>query len=79
MIKGTTADITVHIDEDLDPPHRDGMEAGLMAMDGVLSVHMGEGPAAHLVVVGFDPELARTEDLLTAVEGQGVHASLIGF
>jgi len=73
------ANVTVHIDEDLDHPQRDQMEDGFRALDGVVSVHMAQGPAAHLVVVGYDPEQSNSQDLLSAVSGQGHHGALIGF
>ena len=73
------ADVTVHIDETLDHAQRAQMEDGFRTLDGVVSVHMANGPAAHLVVVGFDPDIASSQDLLTAVSGQGHHGELIGF
>ena len=73
------ADVTVHIDETLDNSQRSQLEAGFRTLDGVVSVHMADGPAAHLVIVGFDPDIANSQDLLGAVTGQGHHGELIGF
>jgi len=73
------ANVTLHIDEDLDQPQREHMEEGFRTLDGVVSVHMAHGPAAHLVVVGYDPEVANSQDLLGTVEAQGHHGELIGF
>jgi len=79
MSTNYVADVTVHIDEALDDSQRVQMEKGFRTLDGVVSVHMADGPAAHLVVVGFDPELASGQDLLSAVSGQGHHGELVGF
>lgn len=79
MTNHHAADVTVHIDETLDHSQRDQMEEGFRTLDGVVSVHMADGPAAHLVVVSFDPEIASSQDLLSAVSDQGHHGELIGF
>ena len=73
------ANVTVHINETLDDPQRDHLEQSFRELDGVVTVHMAHGPAAHLVVVGYDPETSSSRDLLTTVAGQGHHGTLIGF
>ena len=73
------ANVTVHINETLDDPQREHLEQGFRELDGVVSVHMAHGPAAHLVVVGYDTEASISQDLLTTVSGQGHHGALIGF
>ena len=79
MINIHAADTTVHMDEILDHAQRDPMEEGYRTLDGVVSLHMANGPAAHLVVVSFDPDIANNQNLLTAVAGQSNPGELIGF
>ncbi len=70
-------DVTLHVDETLDAAKRAEMEAGLRALDGVVSVH-GPDDKPHLVVVEYNPDKLRSTDILETVTRQGVHAELIG-
>jgi hypothetical protein len=71
------ADITVHIDETLDPSRLGKIEEGLHGLDGVVSAcHQEDKP--HLMVVTFNLAKLGAHDILTHVTGHGVHAELIG-
>jgi hypothetical protein len=71
------ADVTVHIDETLEPDRRSEMEDALRAIDGVVSVH-NPSDRSHLYVVQYNPEKTATAAILSAVTAQGVVAELIG-
>jgi hypothetical protein len=71
------ADVTVHIDQTLDPERRSHIEDALRAVDGVISVHNPDD-RPHLSVVEYNPDKTSSAAILTAVTTQGVHAELIG-
>lgn len=71
------ADVTVHIDETLSAAERAQVEQDLRAMEGVVSVHM-PSDKPHLAVVTFDPDHAKSNDILKSVLGEHLHAELIG-
>ena len=71
------ADVTVHIDENLDAALRARIEEKGRAVEGVVSFHNPED-RSHLVVVEYNPERVNSSAILEAVKGEGVHAELIG-
>ena len=72
------ADVIVHIDETLD-------EDALMDLENQISddigvVRVSHNPMRpHLLMVDFDSEIIHASELLGRVQGQGMHAQLIGF
>jgi hypothetical protein len=71
------ADVTVHIDQTLEPDRRSEMENVLRAIEGVVSVH-NPNDRPHLYVVEYNPEKTGSAAILGAVTAQGVVAELIG-
>jgi hypothetical protein len=71
------ADITIHIDQNLEPERRAQIENVVRAIDGVISFH-NPNDRPHLTVVEYDPDKTSSAAILSAVTGQGVHAELIG-
>ena len=71
------ADVTLHVDQDLDPAARAELEEKLRARDGVVSVHFNE-QRPHLLVCEFVPEKVTTMDLLSIVRFQGYRGELVG-
>ncbi len=71
------ADVTIHVDEDLAPDRRAGVEGKLRAIDGVVSVHNPDN-RPHLIVVEYNPQKVKSTALLEAVKSENVHAELIG-
>ena len=71
------ADITLHIDENLDAEQRGTIEESLRALDGVVSVHNSDR-AAHLTVIGYNPSVTDSQRILKRVTDQGAHAELVG-
>ena len=71
------ADVTVHIDQTLEPQQRARVEDALRAVDGVVSVHIPD-QRPHLAVVGYSPQKTTSGLILNTVTSQGVHAELIG-
>lgn len=74
---GHRADVTLHIDEDLDNVRTDQVCDALKATDGIVNVRCAEHKA-HLYVVEFDPDRIGTHQVLDQVQRQGLHAQLIG-
>jgi len=71
------ADITLHIDENLNTEQRETIEESLRALDGVVSVHNSE-KTPHLSIVQYNPEEMDSKRILKRVTDQGAHAELIG-
>lgn len=71
------ADVTIHIDENLESSTRAVIEEKLRAIDGVVSVHNPDDKP-HLAIVEYNPSKVKSMTLLEAVQGEGVHAELIG-
>ena len=70
-------DITLHIDETLEPEALAQLESRLRAEDGVLSV--GRQPRRpHLMVVEYNPRRASGQRILSAVTREGLHAEIVG-
>lgn len=71
------ADVTIHVDENLEAATRAEIERKLRAIDGVVSVHNPDD-RPHLTVVEYNPSKVKSASLLAAVKSEGVHAELIG-
>ena len=72
------ADVTLHIDEALSKERRADVEASLRAIDGIVSVNNPD-KTPHLTIVEYNPAKTNSRSILDCVQGQGVHAELIGF
>jgi hypothetical protein len=73
------ADVTLHVDEELDDEARASLEQALRECDGVVSVHFNTNTARpHLAVIEFVPEKVSSQDLLSIVQRQGYHGELMG-
>lgn len=70
-------DVVIHIDENLDDTHIHTLERDLGDLTGVYSACVND-KARHLMLVDYDPEGIRAQDLLHHIQGSGVHAELIG-
>ena len=71
------SDVVIHIDENLDDGDIRDLELDLAGLDGVYSACVHER-ARHLMLVDYDPEDVKAQELLTRVSAHGVHAELIG-
>ncbi len=75
--KSMKADVTVHIDEELDSERMSTVCHKIEELNGVIHVRCAEHKA-HLLVVDFNPTEVNTHQILDRVTSQGVHAELIG-
>lgn len=71
------ADVTIHVDEQLENAGRTEVGHTLRGIDGVVSIHNPDD-RPHLVVVKYNPQKVRALALLDSVKSLGVHAELIG-
>ena len=71
------ADVTLHIDENLNVEQRESIEDSLRALDGVVSVHNSDN-TPHLTIIEFNPAVMDSQKILKRVVDQGAHAELIG-
>ena len=73
------ADVTLHVDEELNQEARDALEDALRQRDGVVSVHFNTNAAhPHLAIIEFNPEKVSSRDLLSILQYQGYHGELVG-
>jgi hypothetical protein len=72
-----STDVVIHIDEELDDARIHELEQHLAGLEGVYSACVNDR-ARHLLLVDYDPDGLRAQDLLYLVEERGVHAELIG-
>ena len=70
-------DITIHIDETLDPARMESLRDILLNDNGVMTADYRR-ENLHLMVVGYDPQATSSQTLLRTVQAQGMHAVLIG-
>ena len=70
-------DITIHIDETLDPARMESLRDILLNDNGVMTADYRR-ENLHLMVVGYDPQATSSQTLLRTVQAQGMHAELIG-
>jgi cell division protein FtsX len=71
------ADITLHIDQELDQAGQEKLENALRQRSGVISVRFNpERP--HLAVIEYDPKQVSSRDLVDIPKFQGLSAELIG-
>jgi len=80
--KGTTmdinlADVTIHIDETLEPAKRHALVDQVREVNGVVGVGYHDDKP-HLMIIEYDPDKTSSAELLQTVKAQGVHAELIG-
>ncbi len=71
------ADVTLHVDEELDAEARGKLEEAFRSREGVVSVHNADSKP-HLWVLEFDPAAVHARDLLSIVAFQGLHGELVG-
>ena len=73
-----TAGVVVHINEDLNKNNRKELSQKVGALDGVLSTSLKK-QRPHLMIVDYDPNQTRSQDVLSTVNNSGVHAQLVGW
>jgi hypothetical protein len=71
------ADVTLHVDENLDRERRTELENAFRQREGVVSVHVDD-KRPHLFVLEYNPKILHSKDLIKITEYQGLHAELIG-
>lgn len=71
------SNVTVHIDENLDVSAFHDVEHNIEALSGVNTVR-GTDKHPHLMVVDYDYKEISSQNILSALVGQGYHAELIG-
>jgi hypothetical protein len=71
------ADITVHIDENVDHAVREKIQDEVRALDGVVAA-LSHDERPHLMVVEYNPQAVDSQGILACIKALGVHAELIG-
>ncbi|OOY47373.1 acyl-ACP--UDP-N- acetylglucosamine O-acyltransferase [Solemya velum gill symbiont] len=71
------SDVLIHIDEEISDDYIHGLEREISCKDGVYSACVHEN-ARYLMLVEFDPDDIRANELLNTVKNHGLHAELVG-
>jgi len=72
-----TVEIIVHVDETLDEPGRADLVSSLQGINGISSAEFCP-PRYHLMLINYDRNMLNSQEVLTSVVAQNVHAELIG-
>lgn len=72
------ANTLIYLKGHSDEAIRQGVERSLRRDPGVVSVGLPSG-REHLVMVGFDPAVTNSLNLIHRAESSGIHARLVGF
>ena len=70
-------DILVHVDENIDHEHREDLTEKVRGVAGVVAARLDDAKP-HLMIVEYDPDTAKSLDILECVKADGVHAELVG-
>ena len=73
-----SADIVIHINENLSNEQRSKLVTNLSHLRGVESTNIKEN-RPHLMIVGYDSAQTKPLNVLADVEKAGVHAQLVGW
>jgi len=71
------ADVTLHVDENLDTATLTDLDGAFRAIDGVVSVHVNPD-RPHLFILEYNPAKISSQQLLDSVKLRGLHAELVG-
>jgi len=71
------SDITLHIDNDLDPVAHNSLNQALAAQSGVEAI-LSDPRAPHMMVVKYNMQQTSSQDILHHVTDRGFQAELIG-
>jgi hypothetical protein len=72
------ADLSIHIDEVLEPALMASLVDDLTHLGGVLGVHSGMDQE-HDVLVEYNTYACSSREILNRLQGQALHAHLMGF
>lgn len=70
-------DIILHLDETIDHHNREQLQDSLRALDGVMTADSHD-EKPHLIVIGYDPDVVASSQILSHVQHSGIHAEMIG-
>jgi hypothetical protein len=72
-----TADIVMHIDENITHEDRERLRDELLNINGVMAAaYQDEKP--HLMVMAYDPDAVKSSTFVKIAQEQGLHAELVG-
>ena len=72
-----TAEIVIHINEQLEETRRSGLVDALVGIDGIQTAEFCP-LRYHLMLVNYNRDTVSSQDVLKGVKEQNIHAQLIG-
>lgn len=73
-----SADIVIHINEELDSQHRVNFSSKVQRIQGVQSALLRD-TRPHLMIVAYNPEKTKAREVLNNVRKTGMQAQLVGW
>jgi cellulose biosynthesis protein BcsQ len=70
-------DIIMHIDEETSREQREELRDHLLQHNGVMAASYQE-KQPHMMVIEYDPDVAKSSDFLDIAQSSGLHAELVG-
>ena len=77
QVPAHTVEIIVHVDETLDEPGRADLVNSLQDINGISSAEFCP-LRYHLMLINYDRNMLNSQEVLTGVVAQNIHAELIG-
>lgn len=71
------ADVTLHIDQNLNREEMENLENAIRHQEGVISVRINP-QKNHLVLVEYNPKMMHSKELVDLLRKQGLQGKLIG-
>ena len=71
------SDITVHFNEETNHDQREDLRDTLLDLNGVMAADCHD-EKPHLMIIAYDPELVTSQDFLSTMNNNGLHAQLVG-
>lgn len=70
-------DVTLHIDEETDPPVREALRDSLLQTRGVMAADY-QAATPHLMIIEYDPDAIASSEFIAIANQCGLHAELVG-
>ena len=70
-------DIAIHIKENVSHDDREEIQDTIRGMNGVV-VATSRDEAPHFIMIGYDPELIASSEIIKFVNRRGLHGQIVG-
>lgn len=71
------SDVMIHFNENTTHDDREVLRDTLLQLNGVMAADVHDN-RPHLMVIAYDPELIGSQELLSTMQANSMHAQLVG-